>query len=264
MKLSVRNEIMSNLAYERLHANLVKLKLNTVSTILDNYLEIAAKEGKTTMEVLDYLIDQEKHAKDASSRETRMRLAGFPAKKRLEDFNFEFQPSIDKTVISDLALLRFIYNAENVVFLGPPGVGKSHLAVAIGIEAVQAGLSVYFANAGILIERLKKANSEGLLEDKIRTLAKYKLLIIDEMGYLPFDSNGANFFFQLVSKRYEKTSTIFTSNKSYGEWGEIFHDQVIAAAMLDRILHHCTTINIKGESYRLKDRKKHGLTIPRK
>lgn len=255
---------MSNLAYERLHANLVKLKLNTVSTILDNYLEIAAKEGKTTMEVLDYLIDQEKHAKDASSRETRMRLAGFPAKKRLEDFNFEFQPSIDKTVISDLALLRFIYNAENVVFLGPPGVGKSHLAVAIGIEAVQAGLSVYFTNAGILIERLKKANSEGLLEDKIRTLAKYKLLIIDEMGYLPFDNDGANFFFQLVSKRYEKTSTIFTSNKSYGEWGEIFHDQVIAAALLDRILHHCTTINIKGESYRLKDRKKHGLTIPRK
>lgn len=255
---------MSNLVYERLHANLVKLKLNTVGIILDNYLEIAAKEGKSTMEVLDYLIDQEKHAKDDSSRKTRMKLAGFPAKKRLEDFNFEFQPSIDKAVISDLALLRFIYNAENVVFLGPPGVGKSHLAVGIGIEAVKAGLSVYFTNAGILIERLKKANSEGLLEDKIRTLAKYKLLIIDEMGYLPFDNDGANFFFQLVSKRYEKTSTIFTSNKSYGEWGEIFHDQVIAAAMLDRILHHCTTINIKGESYRLKDRKKHGLTIPRK
>jgi len=255
---------MSNLVYERLHENLAKLKLNTFGTILDSYLEIAAKEGKTTLEVLDYLIDQEKHAKDASSRETRMRLAGFPSKKRLEDFNFEFQPSIDKAVISDLALLRFIYNAENVVFLGPPGVGKSHLAVAIGIRAVQAGLSVYFANAGILIERLKKANSEGFLEDKIRTLSKYKLLIIDEMGYLPFDSEGANCFFQLVSKRYEKTSTIFTSNKSYGEWGEIFHDQVIAAAILDRILHHCTTINIKGESYRLKDRKKHGLTIPRK
>ena len=255
---------MSNFAYERLHANLVKLKLHTVDTILDNYLEIAAKEGKSTLEVLDYLMDQEKVAKDASSQETRMKLAGFPVKKRLEDFNFEFQPSIDRAVISDLALLRFVHNAENVVFLGPPGVGKSHLAVALGIEAVKSGLSVYFTNAGILIERLKKANSNGLLEDKLRILSKYKLLIIDEMGYLPFDSEGAHCFFQLVSRRYERTSTIFTSNKSYGEWGEIFHDHVIAAAVLDRILHHCTTVNIKGESYRLKERKKHGLTIHRK
>mgnify|MGYP006269972453 CR=1 FL=1 len=163
---------MSNLEYERLHANLVKLKLTTVDTILDNYLEIAAKEGKTTLEILDYLMDEERHAKDASSQETRMRLAGFPVKKKLEDFDFEFQPSIDRAVISDLAMLRFVYNAENVVFLGPPGVGKSHLAVALGIEAVKAGLSVYFTNADILIGRLKKANSEGLIEDKLRTHAR--------------------------------------------------------------------------------------------
>ncbi len=255
---------MNGLAYERLHSNLQRLKLRTIDTILDNYLEIAAREGKTTLEVVDYLVDQEKHAKDSASQETRMKLAGFPVKKLLEDFDFGFQPSIDRTVISDLAILRFVYNAENVVFLGPPGVGKSHLAIALGIEAVKAGISVYFNNAGILVERLKKANRDGLLEDKLRTLAKYKLLIIDEMGYLPFDSEDAHCFFQLVSKRYEKTSTVFTSNKSYGEWGEIFHDQVIAAAVLDRILHHCTTINIKGDSYRLKERKKHGLTISRK
>ncbi len=186
------------------------------------------KEGKTTLEVLDYLIDQEKHSKDASSQETRMKLAGFPVKKRLEDFDFDFQPSIDRAVISDITSLRFVHNAENVVFLGPPGVGKSHLAIALGIEAVKAGLSVYFTNAGSLIERLKKANSDGLLDEN------------------------------------EKTSTIFTSNKSYGEWGEIFHDHVIAAAVLDRILHHCITVNIKGESYRLKERKKQGLTIQRK
>jgi len=250
---------MSNFAYERLHANLQHLKLDTIDTILDNYLEIAAKDGKTTLDVLDYLVDQEKKIKEASSQESRMRLAGFPVKKGFEEFDFEFQPSIDRYVISDLASLRFVHNAENVVFLGPPGVGKSHLAIALGIETVKAGLTVYFTRADTLVEKLKMANREDMLEGKLKTLAKYKLLIIDEMGYLPFDNEGAFCFFQLVSRRYERNSTIFTSNKSYGEWGDIFHDHVIAAAVLDRILHHCTTINIKGESYRLKERKMHGL-----
>ena len=250
---------MSNLAYERLHANLHQLKLNTIDTIMDNYLEIAVKEGKTTLDVLDYLIDQEKKSKEASSLERRMRMAGFPVKKGFDEFDFKFQPSIDRSVISDLVSLRFIHSAENVVFLGPPGVGKSHLATALGIEAVKAGLTVYFTRADTLIEKLKKASREDLLDGKLKTLAKYKLLIIDEMGYLPFDNEDAYCFFQLVSRRYEKNSIILTSNKSYGEWGEIFSDHVIAAAVLDRILHHCTTINIKGESYRLKERKVHGL-----
>ncbi|KKG30911.1 ATP-binding protein, partial [Methanosarcina mazei] len=137
--------------------------------------------------------------------------------------------------------------------------GKSHLAIALGIEAVKAGISVHFTNTGNLIERLKIANREGILEKKIRDLMKFKVLIIDEIGYLPFDDEGAHCLFQLISRRYEKSSTILTSNKSYGEWGEIFKDHVIAAALLDRILHHCTTINIKGESYRLKERKKQGI-----
>ena len=250
---------MNNFTYERLHNNLQYLKLNTIEDMLDNYLEVAARDNKTTMEVLDYLFEQERKHREAVAIERRMKSAGFPVKKTLEEFDFEFQSSIDKKVIEDLATLRFIHNAENVVLLGPPGVGKTHLAIAFGIEAVKAGISVYFTNTGNLIERLKIANQEGMLEKKLRNLMKYKVLIIDEIGYLPFDEEGAHCLFQLISRRYEKSSVILTSNKSYGEWGEIFQDHVIAAAVLDRILHHSTTINIKGESYRLKERKKQGI-----
>jgi DNA replication protein DnaC len=251
---------MSNFAYERLHSNLHNLKLDTIDNIVDNYLEIAAKDGKSILEVLDYLIDQERMTKENTARERKMRLAMFPVHKRLEDFDLDFQPSVDSAVISDLASLRFVHTAANVVFLGPPGVGKSHLAIAMGIEAVNAGFKVYFVNAGVLVEGLKNANMKGILEKKLKALGKYDVLIVDEMGYLPLDHEGAHCFFQLISRRYEKSSMIFTSNKSYGEWGEIFHDHIVAAAILDRILHHCTTVNIKGESYRLKERKKYGLT----
>lgn len=250
---------MNNFTYERLHNNLQYLKLNIIEDMLDNCLEVAARDNKTTMEVLDYLFEQERKHREAVAIERRMKSAVFPVKKTLEEFDFEFQSSIDKKVIEDLATLRFIHNAENVVLLGPPGVGKTHLAIAFGIEAVKAGISVYFTNTGNLIERLKIANQEGMLEKKLRNLMKYKVLIIDEIGYLPFDEEGAHCLFQLISRRYEKSSVILTSNKSYGEWGEIFQDHVIAAAVLDRILHHSTTINIKGESYRLKERKKQGI-----
>jgi len=250
---------VSQLEYERLHPNLKFLELMTFESILDNYLEVATKDGKSTIEVLDYLVAQEVQSKEARSLDLRMRLAGFPVEKRLDDFDFKFQPSIDKASIKDLASLKFIHNAENVVFLGPPGVGKTHLAIALGIEAANAGFRVNFVNASMLVERLAEAEKEKKLEDKIRRLSKFQLLVIDEIGYLPFDELGAHCFFQLISRRYERGSIIFTSNKSYGEWGEIFKDHVIAAAILDRVLHHCTTVNIKGDSYRLKDRKKQGL-----
>ena len=167
---------MNNFTYERLHDNLQYLKLDTIEAILDNYLELAAKDGKATMDVLNHLFEQERKHRDAAAIDRRMKDASFPAIKTLEEFNFDFQPSIDRSIIEDLATLRFIHNTENLVLLGPPGVGKSHIAVALGIEAVKAGFSAYFVNAGNLIERLKKANREEVLEKKIREFKKYKLL----------------------------------------------------------------------------------------
>ncbi len=250
---------MSSLAYERLHFNLNAMKLMTIDSMLDNYLEIAAKDGLSTIEILDYLMDQEIKSRNAHDLAVRTRVAGFPFKRVFEDFKFDFQPSLDESVINDLKTLRFLRNAENVVFLGPPGVGKTHLAIALGMEAIDAGFRVRFFNASDLIERMIKANQQDRLEDMIKKLARFQLLIVDEVGYLPFSTEGAHAFFRMISQRYETRSCVFTSNKSYGMWGEIFGDHVIASAVLDRILHHCTTINIKGESYRLKERRKQGI-----
>ena len=253
---------MESLAYERLHANLIALKLGTVETTIDSYLELATTEGKSLVEIMDYLLDEEVRARNNSALETRMKLAGFPVKKTLDDFDFSFQPSIDPAVIKELRTLRFIHNAECVVALGPPGVGKTHLAIGLGVEAIRRGFSVYYTTASTLLEGLRKADRRDQLDRKLKTLGKYKLLIIDEIGYLPMKKEDAHMFFHLVSRRYEKASTVFTSNKPYSEWGEILGDPVIAAATLDRILHHSTTISIKGDSYRLRARRRLGTQVP--
>ena len=181
-------------------------------------------------------------------------MAGFPARKTFELYNFDFQTNLDTDVIDDLRTLRFIGNNENVIFLGTPGVGKTHLAIALGISAIEHKYSTYFISCHQLIQNLLKANHENRLDERLKQYAKYKVLIIDEIGYLPTSLEGANLFFQLIARRYEKHSTIFTTNKNFGEWQDIFQDNTISAAILDRILHHSIVVKIVGESYRLKER----------
>ena len=249
----------NNAVYERVHSNMLRLGLTTAEEMLDNWINTASSNEKTTLEILDHLFEQEVSVRRESAIRTRLKISGIPVKKRIEDFDLDFQKSIDRKVLNELCTLRFINNQDNIIFLGPPGVGKTHLAIGLGMEAIHAGFSVYYINCADMIDQLKIASRRENLERKLKTLNKYKLLIIDEIGYLPMDTEASNLFFRLISMRYEHASTIFTSNKSYGEWGEIFGDPVIATAILDRILHHSNTINIKGESYRLKNRKKMGL-----
>ena len=246
---------MSDMMMDRIRDNLTVLKMRHTLEILDNYMERVVKDNLNIIEALDHILAEESRYKNKRAIETQIQTSGFPMKKELNDFDFSFQPSIDKRQIDELATMRFLENSENIVFLGPPGVGKTHLATALGLAAADYRCSTYYINCHNLIEQLKKAHYENRLPDKLKTLGKYKLLIIDEIGYLPMDIQGANLFFQLIARRYEKVSTIFTSNKTFSQWNEVFADVTIASAILDRILHHCTVINIKGESYRLKERK---------
>ncbi|KYO66714.1 IS21-like element helper ATPase IstB [Thermovenabulum gondwanense] len=244
---------------EKAKSNLEELGLLNAAVFIDAILERAQHANATYIEFLNGLLEAELSERQRRNIEVRSKLARLPYRKTLSEFDFTFQPSIDEKLIRELATMAFVYRAENVIFLGPPGVGKTHLAVGLAIEALSQGMSVYFTRLSRLIEDLKKANKENRLEKRMRIYTGPKLLIIDEVGYLPLDDLGANLFFQLISARYERGSIILTSNKGFGEWGELMGDTVLATAVLDRLLHHAHIINIRGNSYRLKDRLKTGL-----
>lgn len=236
--------------YLRLKENLEYLKLKQFSLHLD---ELIAERNTSLVEALLKLTDYEVDTKRINAANQMVKTAAFPALKDLSSFDFSFQPSIDERQIKDLCSLAFLENNENIVFLGSSGVGKTHLSISIGIEAARQRYSTYFIKCSNLLKNLKKAQDENRLEARLKHYASYRLLIIDELGYLPISEGDERLLFQLIDRRYEKKSTIVSTNINFSDWEAIFYDIRIANAILDRILHHCSVIQILGDSYRLKD-----------
>src|SRR3954447_5858437 len=231
------------------------LRAPAIRDSLERLADTARDEGWSHEEYLAAVLGREVAAREAHGAEARIRRAGLPARKTLEEFDFTQAPDLDRELIVHLGMADFVAAKSNVVLLGPPGTGKSHLAAALAIRACQAGHRVAFATASHWVMRLARAHNTGGLEAELRRLARIPLLVIDEVGYIPFDTGAANLVFHLVASRYEQASTIVTSNRAFSRWGEIFGDEIVAAAIVDRLVHHADVIALNGDSYRLKHRR---------
>ncbi|KDR24589.1 IS21-like element helper ATPase IstB, partial [Caballeronia zhejiangensis] len=238
---------------ERIQRYLVGLRMPRALEALDATLKRFEQGDSSMLEVLETLLGEEFTTRETRRIRMALQTARLGTIKTLAGYDFSFQPSLDRDRIMTLAQLDFIERRQAVHFLGPPGTGKSHLSIALGVEAVRAGKSVYFGSLAEIVSSMAKAEREGNLPQRVRFLARNSLLIVDEIGYLPIGSNGGNLFFQLINACYERCAIILTSNRSFGEWGEVFGDSVVAAALLDRLLHHAIVVQIEGSSYRLRE-----------
>lgn len=248
---------MGNSTYSQLLVNLDLLKLTQMKLHLDEIRDFVTSNGLSFTEGLLRLSNYEVDFKEQNASRSMVKSAAFPFVKELEDFDFGFQPGVSEQEMREFASLGFLEKNENIVFLGPSGVGKTHLATSIGIAAAKKRMSTYFIKCHDLLQQLKKAKLENRLDARMKHFCHYRLLVVDELGYLPIDKEDSNLFFQLVDARYEKKSTIVTTNMNFNEWDGVFYDAVVAGAIMDRVLHHAHVVPISGKSYRLKDHLAH-------